>query len=68
MKEFHAEQVQTAQGERITTTLGDLIATISEIALQAGRTEQEGYHLASLALKNILKKRTQRPGATIILN
>ena len=62
------KEVQVVQEERITTTLGDLIATISEIALQAGKTEQEGYQLASLALKNILKKRTQRPGARIILN
>lgn len=40
----------------IDTTVGDLIATISEIALKAGKTEEEGYKLASLTLQNILKR------------
>jgi hypothetical protein len=42
--------------EKIQTTIGDLIAAISEIALKAGKTEAEGYHLASLTLQSILRK------------
>lgn len=40
----------------IETTLGDLIATVTEIALEAGQTEQEGYELASEALYGLLRK------------
>lgn len=41
----------------VETTVGDLIAAISEIALKAGRTEQEGYRLASLTLEKIMRER-----------
>lgn len=39
----------------IETTLGDLIAAVAEIALEAGENEQEGYELASKALYGILR-------------
>lgn len=38
----------------IETTIGDLIEAITDIALEAGKTEEEGYHLASLTLGKIL--------------
>lgn len=38
----------------IETTLGDLIEAITEIALSSGRTEDEGYYLASVILNEIL--------------
>lgn len=40
---------------KIETTIGDLIAAISDIALKAGKTEKEGYELASLTLNQILR-------------
>ncbi|MDC0357734.1 hypothetical protein OAO01_02885 [Oligoflexia bacterium] len=42
--------------EAIETTVGDLIEAVAQIALEAGKTEKEGYHLASLALANILHR------------
>ncbi len=40
----------------IQTTIGDLIEVISEIALEAGKSEAEGYRLASLTIESILRK------------
>ena len=40
--------------ERIDTTIGELIEAVTQIALEAGRNESEGYRLASLALGRIL--------------
>ena len=51
------ERSQKESSERIQTTIGDLIAAISEIALKAGKTEKEGYELASLTLNSILSKK-----------
>jgi hypothetical protein len=42
--------------ETIETTIGDLIEAITQIALEAGDTEEEGYHLASLTLEDILRR------------
>ena len=42
--------------ETIETTIGELIETITQIALEAGKTEQEGYELASLTLENMLNR------------
>jgi len=42
--------------EVIETTLGDLIEAIAQISLEAGKTEEEGYRLASMALESILRK------------
>ena len=40
---------------RIDTTLGDLIATISDIALENSADPKEAYELARLVLVQILK-------------
>ena len=42
--------------EVVETTIGDLIEAITDIALEAGKTEQEGYRLASLTLERILSR------------
>ncbi len=42
--------------EVIQTTLGELIEAVAQVSLTAGKTEEEGYKLASLALQNILKR------------
>ncbi len=42
--------------ETINTTMGDLIEAITQIALKAAKSQQEGYALASLAIQDILKK------------
>lgn len=39
----------------IETTIGELIETITEIAMETGKSETEGYELASLALEKMLK-------------
>jgi hypothetical protein len=49
------EKVTEGQ-ERIQTTIGDLIEVITQIALEAGKTETEGYRLASLTIESILRK------------
>lgn len=41
----------------IETTLGELVETITQIAMQVGRSEKEAYALASLAVEDILKTR-----------
>jgi hypothetical protein len=51
--------------ERITTTIGELIEAVTEIALQAGKTEQEGYKLASLTIETILR-RNHKPESMIM--
>lgn len=45
--------------EVIETTLGDLIEALTQISLEAVKSEEEGYKLASLALENILRKNNQ---------
>lgn len=58
MKESAQNEQQSSPAvQTINTTLGDLVAVITEVALEAGRTEEEGYRLASLALENILRRR-----------
>lgn len=42
--------------ETIETTIGDLIEAITEIALEAGKTEEESYELASITLESILRR------------
>jgi hypothetical protein len=39
----------------VETTIGDLIEAITDIALQAGKTEQEGYRLASFTIEKLLR-------------
>jgi len=42
-------------GNRIDTTLGELIATISEVAFENSDDAKEAYQLARLVLVKILK-------------
>lgn len=42
--------------DTIQTTVGDLIEAVTQIALEAGKTEQEGYRLASLTLEKIFRQ------------
>ena len=42
--------------ETVHTTVGELISVITEIALKAGKTEEEGYELASRAIESILRR------------
>lgn len=44
----------------IETTVGDLIEVITEIALEAGKTEKEGYQLASMTIEKILREKRRR--------
>lgn len=54
--------------ETIETTIGDLIEAISEIALELGKSEQEGYELASLTIERILNSKNARSNANTVLN
>jgi hypothetical protein len=42
--------------ETIDTTIGDLVEAITQIALESGKTEEEGYELASIAIESILRR------------
>jgi hypothetical protein len=45
---------------RINTTLGELVATISEVAYEYSHDTKEAYDLARLVLVDILKKASPR--------
>lgn len=53
---------ELAQGNlnTIETTVGDLIEVITEIALEAGKSESEGYQLASMTIEKILREKRRR--------
>jgi hypothetical protein len=44
----------------VQTTMGDLIEAITEVAIQAGRTEEEGYRLASFTIQKLLRDKRRR--------
>ncbi len=44
----------------VETTIGDLIEAITEIALEAGKTEQEGYRLASFTIEKLLRDKRRK--------
>ena len=54
--------VQQGDQEYVTieTTIGDLIEAITDVALQAGKTEEEGYKLASFTIEKLLREKRQR--------
>jgi hypothetical protein len=56
-----SRQVQQAD-EKVTieTTIGDLIEAITDVALQAGKTEDEGYRLASFTIEKLLREKRHR--------
>ena len=48
------KQITDKSIETIQTTIGDLVEAITEIALELGKSEKEGYQLASLTIERIL--------------
>ncbi len=53
-------QIEQDQSARIDTTIGDLIEAITDIALQAGKTEQEGFRLASFTIEKLLRDKRRK--------
>lgn len=54
------DQVLKGETSTITTTLGELVEAVTDIALQAGKTEAEGYALASLTIEKLLRDKRRR--------
>ena len=54
------EQAFKEETSTITTTLGELVEAVTDIALQAGKTEAEGYALASLTIEKLLREKRRR--------
>jgi hypothetical protein len=54
------EQLIKEETATITTTLGELVEAVTDIALQAGKTEAEGYALASLTIEKLLRDKRRR--------
>jgi hypothetical protein len=54
---FESAATETA---KIETTIGDLIEAITDIALQAGKTEEEGYKLASFTIEKLLRDKRRK--------
>ena len=54
------EQSIKEETATITTTLGELVEAVTDIALQAGKTEAEGYALASLTIEKLLRDKRRR--------
>ena len=50
-------RIEQNESGKINTTIGDLIEALTQVAIEAGNTEKEGYRLASLALTDLLKHR-----------
>jgi hypothetical protein len=63
LNDFDPEREETEKNMKtprnIETTLGDLIAAASEVAFEYSNNDVEAYHLARLALVEILKKSSQ---------
>ena len=55
-----SKEVTKSTDDRIETTIGDLVEAITEIALEAGKTEDEGYKLASLAIERIMRRNSRK--------
>ena len=51
----------------IETTIGELVEVITEIALQAGKTEVEGYRLASMTIEKLTRERNKRAATEEII-
>ena len=50
------KEIALSAVETIETTIGELVELITEIALESGRSEEEGYELASLTIESILRR------------
>ena len=62
------EKARRVNGEiqKIETTIGELIEAITEIALQSGKSTEEGYKLASVTIESILRRsKKELPAATL---
>lgn len=44
----------------VETTIGDLIEAITDVAIKAGRTEDEGYRLASFTIEKLLRDKRHK--------
>lgn len=53
-------QTATEETTTIHTTLGELVEAITDIALKAGKTEEEGYALASFTIEKLLREQRRR--------
>ena len=42
--------------EKIETTIGELVEVITQIAMETGKTEEEGYELAALTIERMLRR------------
>ena len=42
---------------KVSTTIGDLIEAIMQVAVEAGKSQEEGYRLTAATLESILNKR-----------
>jgi|688.fasta_scaffold1105413_1 hypothetical protein len=62
-KEIANKSVQT-----IETTIGDLVEAITEIALELGKSETEGYQLASLTIERILNNENDKQETPSVIN
>ena len=51
---------QNSETVTIQTTIGDLVEAITDVALQAGKTEEEGYRLASFTIEKLLRDKRHR--------
>jgi hypothetical protein len=51
---------QTEATQIINTTIGELIEAITDIAQKAGKSEEEGYRLASMAIEKLSREHNKR--------
>jgi len=51
---------QSEETVTVQTTIGDLIEAITDVAMQAGRTEEEGYRLASFTIEKLLREKRHK--------
>jgi hypothetical protein len=54
--------------EKIDTTIGDLVEAITQIALESGKSEEEGYELAAIAIESILRRSLKHDPINEVLN
>lgn len=52
-----SNRIEQNDAGKINTTIGELIEALTQVAIEAGNSEKEGYRLASLALTDLLKHR-----------
>ena len=52
-------QLSSRPTEKIKTTVGELIEALTQVAIEAGNSEIEGYQLASLALADLMQQKAR---------